>query len=98
MGHATHWERRPSRSRIIVGSSYRPKGLAFPSDLGYRDSNVYYYRTRYAAPHTHRIRQHGKDRSPIQRLLGGADAAIAAAFQYWARHHAAGIDSRFRHS
>ena len=45
----------------------------------------------------HRIRQHGEDRSPGERLLGRADPALAAALQHRTRHHAAGADPRLRH-
>src|ERR1700732_3459814 len=61
------------------------------------------YRSRRRGPrkvpskNPHRIRQHGEDRSPGECLLGSADRALAAAFQYWARHHASGADSRLRH-
>ena len=40
----------------------------------------------------------GKIEVPGECLLGGADAAFAAAFQHWARHHASGADSRPWHA
>ena len=34
----------------------------------------------------------GKIEVPVQCLLGGADAAVAAAFRYWARRDASRVD------
>ena len=40
----------------------------------------------------------GKIEVPSNVVLGRPDAAFAASFRYWARHHAAGTDPRVRHA
>src|SRR5882762_11792038 len=90
--------------RIIIGSEINTDGRRRRTgDSIIVDS----YRSRRRGPtkvpnrvpnkDAHRIRQHGEDRSSGECLLGSADRALAAAFQYWARHHASGADSRFWH-
>src|ERR1700733_2127332 len=45
-----------------------------------------------------RIGQHGQDCGASGPLLWRADRALPDPFRYWTRHHAAGTDSRLRHS
>src|SRR5581483_298233 len=64
-----------------------------PLSSHYQECYGYLRRTT----HPSRIRQHGKDRSSPECLLGRSDAAVSPTLQYWTRHHAPGIDSRFWH-
>src|SRR5260370_21444920 len=90
--------------RIIIGSEINSDSRRRRiGDLLIVDS----YRSRRRGPRkvpnrvpnkdSHRIRQHGEDRSPCECLLGSADRALAAAFQHWARHRASGTYSRLWH-